>query len=205
MGLSGDETDASVVEDGVERALSLKPAPAPLHHIQLLLNTRNRLAGYDLLSDVSAARRWLAALYEDDRVPGPKDCDDEALARLHELREALRELLSAHTTGRAPTPEALRSLRAAGATTRLSVDLDGSGRPMLLARNDSGGSDRVIDNVMAALASASPDQLQRLKACINPDCGWAFYDTSRSRSGTWCRMNVCGARHKMERYRSRRR
>jgi predicted RNA-binding Zn ribbon-like protein len=64
---------------------------------------------------------------------------------------------------------------------------------------------RLVETVLAAWASAEPDRLQRLKACVNPDCGWVFYDTSRSRSGTWCLMNVCGARHKMERYRSRQR
>jgi predicted RNA-binding Zn ribbon-like protein len=184
----------------VRKSLELKPAPPPLRDIQQLLNSRNLLGGYDLLSDESTARSWLAAI----STEVGEDCNGAAVAQLRDLREAMRELLSSHATGEAPKRAALRVLRSAGAGTRLSVDVDSAGRPRLLAPSDSRGTRRVIDDVMTALAAAPPDQLQRLKACINPGCGWVFYDTSRSRSGTWCLMNVCGARHKMERYRSRR-
>jgi predicted RNA-binding Zn ribbon-like protein len=183
----------------VRKSLELKPAPTPLRDIQQFLNSRNLLGGYDLLSDESTARMWLAAI----NTEVGEDCDRAAVAQLRDLREAMRDLLSSHATGEAPKRAALRVLRSAGAGTRLSVDVDSAGRPRLLAPNDSRGTRRVIDDVMTALAAAPPDQLQRLKACINPGCGWVFYDTSRSRSGTWCLMNVCGARHKMERYRSR--
>jgi predicted RNA-binding Zn ribbon-like protein len=44
----------------------------------------------------------------------------------------------------------------------------------------------------------------RLKACPAEDCGWAFVDTSRNRSRTWCSMEVCGNRSKTRRYRSHR-
>jgi predicted RNA-binding Zn ribbon-like protein len=183
----------------VRKSLELKPAPTPLRDIQQFLNSRNLLGGYDLLSDESTARMWLAAI----NTEVGEDCDRAAVAQLRDLREAMRELLSSHATGEAPKRAALRVLRSAGAGTRLSVDVDSAGRPRLLSPSDSRGTRRVIDDVMTALAAAPPDQLQRLKACINPGCGWVFYDTSRSRSGTWCLMNVCGARHKMERYRSR--
>jgi predicted RNA-binding Zn ribbon-like protein len=43
----------------------------------------------------------------------------------------------------------------------------------------------------------------RLKACRNEGCRWAFYDASKNRSGKWCNMDVCGARHKMRVYRER--
>jgi predicted RNA-binding Zn ribbon-like protein len=183
----------------VRKSLELKPAPTPLRDIQQFLNSRNLLGGYDLLSDESTARMWLAAI----NTEVGEDCDGAAVAQLRDLREAMRDLLSSHATGEAPKPAALRVLRSAGAGTRLSVDVDSAGRPRLLSPSDSRGTRRVIDDVMTALAAAPPDQLQRLKACMNPGCGWVFYDTSRSRSGTWCLMNVCGARHKMERYRSR--
>ncbi|MDT5007851.1 MAG: hypothetical protein QOJ24_5027 [Mycobacterium sp.] len=183
----------------VRKSLELKPAPTPLRDIQQFLNSRNLLGGYDLLSDESTARMWLAAI----NTEVGEDCDRAAVAQLRDLREAMRDLLSSHATGEAPKRVALRVLRSAGAGTRLSVDVDSAGRPRLLSPSDSRGTRRVIDDVMTALAAAPSDQLQRLKACINPGCGWVFYDTSRSRSGTWCLMNVCGARHKMERYRSR--
>ena len=204
MGPSDGRGEAPVVEELVDKALSLKPAPEPLHHIQLLLNSRNRLAGYDLLSDRETARRWLAVIARKNGAHDSRGCTDAAVARLRTLREALRDLLASHATGQAPEREVLRHLRSTGAATALTVGIDDSGRPVLMPPRSSGGIQRVIDSVMAALASAPTDQLQRLKACANPDCGWVFYDTSRSHTGTWCLMNVCGARHKMERYRSRR-
>ena len=46
---------------------------------------------------------------------------------------------------------------------------------------------------------------QRLKACGNPDCRWAFYDRSHSRAGAWCDMATCGNRIKNRRLRQRHR
>ena len=45
----------------------------------------------------------------------------------------------------------------------------------------------------------------RLKACRWDTCQWAFYDTSKNRSGSWCSMAVCGNRAKAAAYRRRRR
>ena len=59
------------------------------------------------------------------------------------------------------------------------------------------------------LAIAFQSQIEgtwpRLKLCRNPDCRWAFYDSSRNRSGSWCRMGQCGNRLKNRAYRERRR
>jgi predicted RNA-binding Zn ribbon-like protein len=49
----------------------------------------------------------------------------------------------------------------------------------------------------------------RLKAC--PDCRWAFYDHTRSKTKVWCGMlagdggRACGTIAKVRRYRQRRR
>ena len=204
MSASGSEIETPAVENLVDKALSLKPAPAPLDHVQLLLNTRNLLGGYDLLSDETTARRCIAVIARKDGRGAPRDVDEAALSQLREVREAVRVLLLSHATGTREGGEALERLRAAGAAVRLSVDVDDSGSPVVVPPSDSRGLQRITAQVMAAVVSADRDQLHRLKACVNPDCGWVFFDTSRSRSGTWCAMNVCGARHKMERYRNRR-
>lgn len=47
------------------------------------------------------------------------------------------------------------------------------------------------------------DTWPRLKACREDTCRWAFYDHSKNRSGHWCSMEVCGARHKARQYRAR--
>ncbi len=205
MATSRTRDDASSVDELVDKALSLKPAPAPLHHVQLLCNTRNLLDGYDLLSDEATARRCLAAIADMDAHGAPRDCDEATLSTLREVREAVRDLLACHADGRTPARKTRDRIRAACTHVRLSVDIDDSGTPVVVPPTDSVGVQRITATVMAAIASADPDLLHRLKACVNPECGWVFFDSSRSRSGTWCAMNVCGARHKMERYRSRKR
>lgn len=190
--------------DLVERALTLKPAPEPLHHVQLLLNSRNLLAGYDLLADRTTAATWLTGV-ERHGMGADGQFDEAALIELRGVREALRDVLVARTAGRAPDPEPLRRINGLGAAAGLSVRFDDSGGSHLQPAAGTAGAQRLVNTVLAAWASTEPDRLRRLKACLNPECGWAFYDTSRSRSGTWCLMNVCGARHKMERYRSRQR
>ncbi len=58
--------------------------------------------------------------------------------------------------------------------------------------------------VAAALATARVEgSWSRLKVCRG--CRWAFVDTSKNRSRSWCSMRVCGNRSKTRAYRARRR
>lgn len=43
----------------------------------------------------------------------------------------------------------------------------------------------------------------RLRICENPDCGWVFYDRTRSRTRRWCH-NACGNLIKVRKFRQRR-
>jgi predicted RNA-binding Zn ribbon-like protein len=197
-------TTSPNVDELVDKALSLKPAPAPLDRVQVLLNTRNLLDGYDLLSDDTTVGRTLALLAQRRGDPAPPGYDHDAVTALIDVREAIRDLLLAHSSGVPPESAVVQRLRAAGSTVLLAVEFDDSGDPVMAPPGSSRGIERIAADAMAAVASADADQRRRLKACVNPGCGWVFFDTSRSRSGTWCAMNVCGARHKMERYRGKR-
>jgi predicted RNA-binding Zn ribbon-like protein len=44
------------------------------------------------------------------------------------------------------------------------------------------------------------DELKRIKACADPDCGWLFIDVSRNKSRRWCDMQDCGNRAKASRF-----
>jgi predicted RNA-binding Zn ribbon-like protein len=44
------------------------------------------------------------------------------------------------------------------------------------------------------------DELQRVKKCGDPACGWLFLDTSRNKSRRWCDMSDCGNRAKANRF-----
>ncbi len=194
------------VSDLVVHSVSVKPAPEPLAVIQRLVNTRNNLNNYDLLEDMPTAKAWLAVVQPrvlSGQANSRRRLQDADLDRLRELREALRSLLLAHATGQAPGDDVVERLRSLGADSHLKVDFDPFGTPVLTIREDHDLMGSQFDAVFAALVAVHPDQLRRLKACVNPACGWVFYDTSRSRSGTWCVMEVCGARHKMAQYRHR--
>ena len=43
-------------------------------------------------------------------------------------------------------------------------------------------------------------ELDRLKKCADPICGWLFLDISRNRSRRWCDMRDCGNRAKANRF-----
>ena len=43
----------------------------------------------------------------------------------------------------------------------------------------------------------------RIKICKNKDCGWIFYDESKSRTRRWCDHKICGNIMKVRRYRNR--
>jgi predicted RNA-binding Zn ribbon-like protein len=77
------------------------------------------------------------------------------------------------------------------------------GRPALEPAGDS-PVERVVARLLAEVIWAEAEgKWERMKACRNEGCRWAFYDASKNRSGRWCNMDVCGARHKMRTYRER--
>ena len=66
------------------------------------------------------------------------------------------------------------------------------------------GFDGVLARLLVPVTHAAMDgSWARVKACVADDCQWAFWDSSRNRSGRWCDMAVCGNREKVRTYRSR--
>ena len=85
------------------------------------------------------------------------------------------------------------------------MSFDPSGEPRLRPAEGKGNEvDKAMALMLAAVVrSAVNGTWGRLKACRNEGCRWAFYDSAKNRSGTWCHMDACGARHKMRAYRER--
>ena len=80
-----------------------------------------------------------------------------------------------------------------GPDSQVSVDA-GPGGPL-----DAG----LVTLLLAIRDAQRGGTWQRLKACGNPDCQWAFYDRSHSQAGAWCDMATCGNRIKNRRLRQR--
>jgi hypothetical protein len=86
----------------------------------------------------------------------------------------------------------------------LLVRLDEDLRPHLVPGR--GGVKGALGRILAdAAVAASRGTWVRLKICAAEDCRWAYYDHSKSRTGRWCSMQVCGNRHKTRRYRQKKR
>jgi predicted RNA-binding Zn ribbon-like protein len=69
------------------------------------------------------------------------------------------------------------------------------------AAGAAGALGRIVAFVVDAIADGT---WSRLKACLNDECQWAFYDSARNRSAKWCSMAVCGNRMKARAFRARR-
>ncbi|MDX3578607.1 MULTISPECIES: CGNR zinc finger domain-containing protein [unclassified Streptomyces] len=161
-------------------------APGDLALVESLVNTLDVESGADAL-DTAQGRATFGIT------------EDEA-AHARELRESLRAALLAHAghpPHRAVTP--LGDLLAA-APLLVTVDAhDGSAR----LAPAPGGSALLARTATAVAQALVEGTWTRLKACEAVTCHWAYYDRSPAGRGRWCSMQVCGARAKMRRYRSK--
>jgi predicted RNA-binding Zn ribbon-like protein len=177
-----------------------KPAPGRLLLVQAFVNTWDGDRGTDVLLDPAAAGSWLAraGLWDGALQPEPGE-----LHHARGVREAIRALIVANGDGAAPAPGDLQPLRALGETVTLRLRPNREGRVSLEA--DAGGRlDAGLGGLLLIIRDAQQDGTwQRLRACRNPDCLWAFYDRSHSQRGAWCDMAVCGNRIKNRRLRQR--
>ncbi|UCF95833.1 MAG: CGNR zinc finger domain-containing protein [Spirochaetaceae bacterium] len=127
---------------------------------------------------------------------------EEALNRVLQLRELLYRLLSAAAMKKHVAEEDLDCFNshlaeALGHTRITQTDggFDWSCRP------GGGGSEWIVYTIVKSAADLLvSNQLDRLRVCANPQCGWLFLDSSRNRSRRWCSMDSCGNRAKARRF-----
>lgn len=156
--------------------------PFPAELVRDFVNTFDVEAQADELSSPAELARWLC----ERGLAGPHDRaggDDLQIALA--LREGLRAALR-----REPAELPELPLRVVAREEGLELDPAVDGVRGALAR------------VAAAAMGASWD---RLKVCAEETCQWAFIDSSKNRSRSWCSMRVCGNRTKTRAYRARKR
>jgi predicted RNA-binding Zn ribbon-like protein len=176
-----------------------KPAPGPLVLVQTLVNTVELPDGSDRLADPADARPWLV----DNNLLAPHgQLADADLDLVRAVREALRAMLVHNAGGPPPNKTALAVLRrvAQGGTAR--ADLGDQGEVRLNAHGDS-VRDRLVELLLIIRDAQRDGTWERLKACANDECQWAFYDRSRNHGGTWCEMAACGNKLKNRAFRAR--
>lgn len=162
------------------------------------VNTADLEEGSEKLADPEHLQAWVEE-QTGEYLPAP---DEESLTRVVQLRESLRALLRTNNGGEAGDRE-LDPLREAAERSRYRTTLAPDGTLTLApARADLSGFEARL--LLAIERIQCQGAWPRLKACTDDGCQWAFFDTSRNRSRTWCSMEECGNKEKTRRYRERR-
>lgn len=162
------------------------------------VNTRDVESGTETIGDPAALRSWVC---EHLGEAGAGAIEDAEHGRILALRESLRATLRANNGGAASAAELL-PLREAAARCRFGAALSADGR--LTVEPTGEGLTAIEERLLLAVERVQAlGGWPRLKACPAEDCRWAFFDTSRNRSRTWCSMEECGNRMKTRRYRNR--
>ena len=165
-----------------------------LELIRDFVNTADLEDGEEKLTDPRALQYWLVFHGLAELRYRATEADlEEALA----LREALRELLRAHTGVESDTDGASGVLDDIAGERGLRIRFVSGSIAFEPAHSGLGG-------VLAAVAHAMADgSWERLKACRSDTCRWAFIDNARNHSRQWCDMKVCGNRAKARAFRER--
>ena len=175
-----------------------KAAPGELDAVRQFVNTLDVETQEDAIAEPDALAAWLA---ERDLLLPTEQLGAADVSQAQALREALRKLLLAHN-GVPVDPAATDAVNAAGKSAELVVRFDEHGTAELAPVRP--GIDTALGRLLAIVFRAQAGGTwQRLKACGDHGCEWAFYDWSKNRSGTWCDMAVCGNRAKARAYRDR--
>ena len=181
-------------EHADDRRTARQSAPGALSLVLDFVRTSS------FLDDSANLRDWL-------RAQGLMSSKEELAAgdarSLIDLRQALRALLRANHD-RTANGEALKTLDRLSARVAMELRF-GDGRASLRAR-DGRPCQRAIGQMLGIVYDAMADGTWlRMKICRASDCQWAYYDSSRNRSGTWCSMSDCGNRAKARAFRKRNR
>ena len=177
---------------------SIGPAPRDLRLVQAFVNTRDVEKQADELETMDGLRNWLVlwGLISPDRLVAEPE-----RRQAIEFREGFREMLLANN-GDGGDPARLTTLERALGDLPLRCVLREEGTFDLVAVRS--GWPQAAARMLTIVTSAMGEGTwNRLKACRRDDCRWAFFDSSKNRSGKWCAMAGCGDLMKARVYRQR--
>jgi predicted RNA-binding Zn ribbon-like protein len=174
------------------------PAPGQLELVRTFLNTVDLESDEEDFSSPAILASWLE---ERGLIESGATLSAGELSNAIEFRETLRDVLEANA-GHGDAPAARRRLDEIAARIPMRVQI---GRRPRLEPERGDGLQAAIGRFLAIAYEAELDGTwQRLKVCRSDTCRWAFYDSSRNRSGAWCTMAICGNRMKGRAFRRRR-
>jgi predicted RNA-binding Zn ribbon-like protein len=138
---------------------------------------------------------------------GPDRTAARALVTCRELREAAAEALYASVDDRAPAASQIKTLDRLfkEAHERQRLAWSGPRFRWELPVSECGPELPLWMLSVSAARLFVSDDMQRLRACENPECRWLFLDTSKNRTRRWCDMKICGNRMKARRFKAQHR
>jgi predicted RNA-binding Zn ribbon-like protein len=177
-----------------------------LQLIEDLVNTRFVEAGTDDLGSPESLASWLTERGVNAAVTRAD------LDRVLVVREGLRAVIARNNAGEhagvddvadAVPVDALARLAEVAPELALVLDVT-TDPPSLRPRPGASAVDALLARLLGTVAIAVADgRWKRMKACGQPGCRWAYYDSSRNTSRSWCDMTTCGNRAKARAFRER--
>jgi predicted RNA-binding Zn ribbon-like protein len=133
---------------------------------------------------------------------------NRVVAEVRELREALADLLYSGLDGMNASGASIRALERFFQQAREQTKLVRDGAR--LRWEWAAGAETKAEFLLWLLARAASrlmlsENVQKVRACDNPECRWLFLDTSKNHTRRWCNMKICGNRMKARRFKAQRR
>jgi predicted RNA-binding Zn ribbon-like protein len=177
------------------------PAPSGKNAAELIVDFVNTAELDEDRDDVGTPEALAGWLGGEQLAPAGTVVAPAEHARAIAVREAIRDLLGTHNGFEADEAAATAILDDAARRAGLGVRFRDAGAAL---EPEAAGADPALGLVLAAVAATMADGTwERLKACRDETCRWAFLDTAKNRSRAWCSMRSCGNRAKVRAYRDR--
>jgi predicted RNA-binding Zn ribbon-like protein len=170
-----------------------------------LLNTVEIVNGQmvDRLQTEADVKTWLLehAMVSDRKaleIAAP-----DILKTIRELREVIRDLVSAKKEGRTLKIEPLNAYLQHGASYLQLAKSDAKHYYVERVRQIES-----VEQLLAPIAEAAAELIALedfsvVRKCESSDCVLWFYDRTKGHKRRWCSMAICGNRHKVASYRKR--
>lgn len=169
--------------------------PPAAQLVRDFVNTREPQTNEEWISTPQELVGWMNRHAGAALAPVRVSAREVTLAR--DLREGLRAVLRVHA-GHAPDSAAVHDLNRALAEVPVILALPSGGEQSVTAA--AGARSGLFAPLVEAIVACRVDGTwDRLKVCARDSCQWAFFDSSRNRSGRWCSMAGCGNHVKMQR------
>jgi len=123
---------------------------------------------------------------------------------VRELRETAAQVFYEALAGGRPTPSGLKRLESFFREARSHRRLEWRAPRLKWELAESPLSPELPLWILSLRTEQlmESEDMQRLRACDNPDCRWLFLDTSKNHTRRWCVMKICGNRMKARRFKA---